>query len=137
MGGTAPLKLLLDTHIWIWSLSGNTRLGRRARAEIARGKNELWLSPITVWELLVLAQRGRLKLDDEPHRWVIDALTRTSAQEAPLNVDIAIRSQQVMPAHADRVDRFLVATALIYDLTLVTADEALLAARACRVLANR
>jgi PIN domain nuclease of toxin-antitoxin system len=68
---------------------------------------------------------------------VIDALTRTSAQEAPLNVDIAIRSQQVMPAHADRVDRFLVATALIYDLTLVTADEALLAARACRVLANR
>lgn len=136
MGGAAALRLLLDTHIWLWTLIEPARIGRRARAEIARAKNELWLSPISVWELLLLAQRGRLKLGDDPSRWAAEAVTRTPAQEAALNFDVAIRSRQIMPSHPDPADRFLVATALIYDLTLVTADATLIDARACRLLAN-
>jgi PIN domain nuclease of toxin-antitoxin system len=128
---------LLDTHIWFWILTEPTRIGRRARAEIARAKNEVWLSPISVWELLLLAQRGRVKLGDEPRRWVAKALSRAPAQEAPLNFDVAIRSYEVMPTHPDPADRFLVATALVNELTLVTADQTLIAARCCPVLPNR
>jgi PIN domain nuclease of toxin-antitoxin system len=128
---------LLDTHIWFWSLSESARLGRRARVEIARAKNELWLSPVSVWELLLLAERGRVKLGTDPLQWVAQAIGRAPVQEAPLNLDVAIRSRQIMLAHADPADRFLVATAFVDDLTLVTADDVLIDARCCQVLANR
>lgn len=131
------MKLLLDTHIWLWSLADPGRLSKRVRAAVARAENELWVSPISVWELLVLAERGRVKLDDEPRRWVAEALASTPAQEAVLTFEVAIRSREVMLAHPDPSDRFLVATALVYDLTLVTADDSLIEAKLCPVLANR
>ncbi|MDQ3563438.1 MAG: type II toxin-antitoxin system VapC family toxin [Pseudomonadota bacterium] len=131
------MKLLLDTHIWLWSLAEPGRLSKRVTAAVTRAENELWVSPISVWELLVLAERGRVKLDDEPRRWVADALASTPAQEAILTFEVAIRSREVMLAHPDPSDRFLVATALVYDLTLVTADDSLIEAKLCPVLANR
>jgi hypothetical protein len=78
---------LLDTHIWFWILSEPARIGRRAKAEIARPKNEIWLSPISVWELLSLAERGRVKLGNDPRQWVAKALSSAPAQEAPQRPD--------------------------------------------------
>jgi PIN domain nuclease of toxin-antitoxin system len=89
-----------------------------------------------VWELLVLAERGRLKLDDEPRKWIAEALTHTPAQEAVLTFEVTVRSREIMAAHPDPADRFLVATASVYDLTLVTADESLIKLRPCPILAN-
>ena len=137
MVGNASLKLLLDTHIWLWSLAQPARLSRRVRSALTRVESELWLSPISVWEVLVLAERGRVKLDEDPRQWVAEALARTPAQEATLTFEVAVRSRDVLPAHPDPADRFLVATALVYGLTLVTADEALIDGKACHVLANR
>jgi len=137
MGSAAPLKLLLDTHIWLWSLLDPGKLGKRVKAALARTGTELWLSPISVWELLVLAERGRIKLDDDPRRWVDEALAHTPAQEAVLTFDVAIRSREILVAHADPADRFLVATTLVYGLTLVTADDSLIEAKLCQVLPNR
>ncbi len=131
------MKLLLDTHIWLWSLAEPARLSRRVRAAVTRAENQLWVSPISVWELLVLAERGRVKLDDEPRRWIAEALAHTPAQEAVLTFQVALRSREIMLAHPDPADRFLVATASVYDLTLVTADESLIEAKPCPVLANR
>ncbi len=131
------MKLLLDTHIWFWSLAEPHRLGRRARAAVGRAENELWVSPISAWELLVLAERGRVKLADEPRKWIAKGLTQIPAQEAVLTFEVAIRGREIMPAHPDPVDRFLVATASVYELTLVTADEALIRAKPCPILANR
>jgi PIN domain nuclease of toxin-antitoxin system len=131
------LKLLLDTHVWLWSLLEPGRLSRRAKSAVTRPRSELWLSPISVRSLPVPAERGRVKLDGEPRAWVADALARTPAHEAVLTFDVAVRSREIMPAHADPGDRFLVATALVYDLTLVTADEGLVAAKLCASLADR
>lgn len=78
-----------------------------------------------------------MKLDAEPRAWVAEALSKTPVQEATLNFEVAVRSREILPSHRDPADRFLVATALVYDLTLVTADEILLRAKACAVLANR
>lgn len=130
------MRLLLDTHIWRWSLSAPEKLGKRLRAVLTRRGTELWLSPISVWELLVLAERGRIKLGSEPRRWLADALNRTPAHEAPLTCLVAIRSREIIPAHQDPADRFLVATALVYDLTFATADETLLRLKPCPMLAN-
>ena len=106
------------------------------RSAVGRATNELWVSPISVWELLVLAERGRVRLDREPRRWVAEALSFTPAQEAVLTYDVAVRSREIMLAHPDPADRFLVATALVYDLTLVTADHTLIEAKLCPTLAN-
>jgi PIN domain nuclease of toxin-antitoxin system len=131
------LKLLLDTHIWLWSLAEPQKLSRRVRAAITRHGNELWLSPISVWELLVLVERGRVKLDDEPRRWIEQALARTPAQEAVLTFEVAARSREIMLAHPDPADRFLVATAIVHGLTLVTADATLIRQNVCPVLPCR
>jgi PIN domain nuclease of toxin-antitoxin system len=131
------LKLLLDTHVWLWSLAEPGRLSRRVRSAVTRAGNELWLSPISVWELLVLADRGRVKLDADPRQWIREALARTPAQEAALTFEVAVQSREVLRQHPDPADRFLVATALVHDLTLVTADQTLIDARACAVLASR
>lgn len=131
------VRLLLDTHIWVWSLIEPSKLSRRVRAAVKRAENGLWLSPISVWETLALAERGRVRLDSEPRAWVVEALSKTPVQEATLNFEVAVRSREILPSHRDPADRFLVATALVYDLTLVTADEALLKTRACALLANR
>ncbi len=131
------MKLLLDTHVWLWTLTDPDRLGRRARSAIARGTSELWLSPISVWELLVLAERGRVRLDEEPGRWAREALERSPVREATLTGEVAIQSREVAPLHPDPADRFILASALIYELTLVTADEALLDLRLCPLLPGR
>ena len=131
------MKLLLDTHIWLWSLTAPHRLGRKVRAQLERKANEVWLSPISVWELLVLAERGRVRLDAEPRAWVAEALERSPLEEAALNHEVALRSREVSLPHQDPADRFLVATALTYELTLVTADETMIEAEACPILANR
>ena len=131
------MKLLLDTHIWLWSLLEPERLGRRLARKLASPDVELWLSPVSTWELAILAERGRVKLDREVGRWVTEALARVPLMEAPLTHEIALESRRLDLGHDDPADRFLVATARVLDLTLVTADERLLAAKACPVLGNR
>jgi PIN domain nuclease of toxin-antitoxin system len=113
------------------------KLGRRLRAALNRPKTELWLSPISIWELLVLAERGRIKFGSAPRQWVAEAVSRTPAHEAPINHEVAIRSREILPTHEDPADRFLVATALVYDLTFATADETLIRLKPCPILANR
>jgi len=131
------VKLLLDTHVWLWAVAAPDRLVTRVRRALGQASNEIWLSPISVWELLMLAERGRVRLRADPRAWVADVLRRTPLKEATLNCEVALRSREVALRHQDPVDRFLVATALTYELTLVTADETLIASRPCAILSNR
>jgi PIN domain nuclease of toxin-antitoxin system len=131
------VRLLLDTHVWLWTLTDPDRLARRGRNAVRRASNELWLSPISTWELLVLAERGRVRFDDEPGRWAREALQRSPVREAPLTHEVAIQSREIAPSHPDPADRFIMATARVYELTLVTADEVLLDLRLCPVLPAR
>jgi PIN domain nuclease of toxin-antitoxin system len=128
------MRYLLDTHVWVWSLLEPERLPKRALKVLGDASSEGWLSPVSVWELSLLIERGRLEVDGEPGAWVREALRATPLREAPLNHEIALCSGSVRVPHGDPADRFLVATADVYELTLVTADERLLSARACKVL---
>ena len=130
------MKILLDTHIWIWYLSGSARLPKKYRESLNRDNNQIWLSPISVWETLILAEKGKLSLKPEPISWIQQSLKRWPIKEAPLNIQVSIRSRQLDLPHQDPADRFISATALIYDLTLMTIDERLISAPWLPTLAN-
>jgi PIN domain nuclease of toxin-antitoxin system len=120
---------LLDTHIWFWYLTGSERLKAPLRGVMDGALGELWLSPISVWELGMLEQRGRVGFPSGFRRWTEEALRVFPLKDAPVMREVALRSREVRLPHRDPADRFLAATALIYGLTLITADERLAAAR--------
>lgn len=128
------MRLLLDTHIWFWLATEIARLGKKTLVELANAANEIWLSPISTWELLTLHAKGRVRFSGDPDAWLLRATQ--GIQEAPLTLEIAKRAAQIQ-MHRDPADRFLVATAEVLDLTLVTADERLLGLGLIRTLANR
>jgi PIN domain nuclease of toxin-antitoxin system len=131
------VKLLLDTHIWLWSLLTPERLGRETARALEADDTELWLSPISVWEALMLMERGRVEVDVAPADWVAEALVAVPMTEAPLTHAVALESRRLRLRHTDPADRFLAATALVYGLTLVTADRRLTRVRDVAVLPNR
>lgn len=120
------MKLLLDTHIWLWYLQGSDRLSDNLQQIMASSDTELWLSPISVWETLVLAEKGRIELNSEPIVWVKRYLRSLDLKEARLTYEIAMRSRQLELSHQDPADRFIVATAIELELTLATVDRRLL-----------
>jgi PIN domain nuclease of toxin-antitoxin system len=130
------LKLLLDTHVWIWSLVAPRHLTSRVVRALRSPANELWLSPVSTWELLVLVEKGRVVLDVEPDEWLDEAMRRAPLREAPITHDIARESRRIKLPHQDPADRFLAATAKVLGLTLVTADERLMGSRELSVLRN-
>ncbi len=129
------MKLLLDTHIWLWSLREPGRLGRRLRKELTDPGNELWLSPVSTWEALLLAAKGRIRLHGDLGAWL--ARATAPLREAPLTHEIVLAAQQLPLPHPDPADRFLAASALVLGLTLVTADERLLGLGEIATLGNR
>ena len=132
------MNLLLDTHIWLWSHLEPERLSRRVTAALLAEDSQLWLSPVSVWELLLLAERDRVQVKQgSAAAWAEDALTRVPMHDAALTREVALRRRTVRLGHQDPADRFLAATAAVYELTLVTADERLLKGRGFRTLANR
>jgi PIN domain nuclease of toxin-antitoxin system len=119
------VKLLLDTHILIWSRLSPEQLSDAASEALQDEDNELWYSPISVWEILLLAEKKRLRIKSDPYAWV--ERTLDGLREAPLNKHVAMESRRLNLPHKDPADRFIAATALVYDLILVTADQKLLA----------
>ena len=128
------MRLLLDTHIWLWSLSEPRRIGRRVLVQLKDEANELWLSPISTYEALTLYHKGRFEIDGDLSEWLARATAGT--REAPLTHEIALVARQ-LSMHQDPADRILAATAEVLNLTLVTADERLLGLGTIRTMANR
>jgi PIN domain nuclease of toxin-antitoxin system len=120
--GSTTVKLLLDTHIWLWYLLGNERLSTKLQTIIAAETTQLWLSPISIWETIVLAEKGRLSLQPNAVAWVDSALNSLEICEAPLNRHIAVLSRQIDLPHQDPADRFIAATPIYHQLTLATVD---------------
>lgn len=128
--------MLLDTHIWLWALLDPGRLSGRVRALLASPAETLRLSPISVWEAMMLAERGRIALEPDPRRWLDRALAAAPVTEAPLTFEVAMASRSIALDHKDPADRFIAASALVFGLTLVTADARLLDCSDIEVLLN-
>ena len=128
------MNLLLDTHIWLWSLLDPDRLSGRARRELTESANTLALSPVSVWEALVLAEKERVVLHPDPWSWIRTALSVRPMRAVPVTFDVAFGSRSIRLGHNDPADRFIAATAMVHGFTLVTADRSLLRCPDIKVL---
>lgn len=121
--------IVLDTHVLIWALIDDPRLGPAAREMIdeATAANAALVSAITPWEIAMLVAKGRLALGQDAAVWIETALATQGLRLAPIAPDIAVDSVRLPePFHADPADRFIVATARQMGATLLTADRAIL-----------
>ena len=119
------MRLLLDTHIFLWLITGDSRVTEAMKADILNPANEVYLSVVSIWEITVKYQLGRLPLPEPPQSYL--PVQRQRHQIASLSLDEASISQLVkLPSiHRDPFDRMLVCQALEHDLTIVTVDATL------------
>lgn len=120
---------LLDTHIWWWYLTGSDRLSPGLQRQIETSASDCWLSPISVWELALLAERGRIRIPGAFRKWVEGAIANFPVNEAPLTQEVALVSSEIQLSYRDPADHFLAATALVYELVLMTVDQRLTKAK--------
>jgi PIN domain nuclease of toxin-antitoxin system len=118
---------LLDTHVWVWYLIGSPRLPAGLRAAIDDAIGELWLSPISIWELGALHARGRIEFRDGLRAWCAEARRTLPVSEAHLTAEVALGAPDVDLPHDDPADRLLASTAIAHGLTILTVDERLVA----------
>jgi PIN domain nuclease of toxin-antitoxin system len=113
------MRLLLDSHAFLWGVSGDPRLSTRAARAMAGRDQEVWLSHASVWELTAKASSGRLALP-EP---VAAMAQNFGARLLPITLRHIEATADLPPHHRDPFDRLLVAQAIEEGLTLVTVDE--------------
>lgn len=118
------MKLLLDTHVIVWAQLAPNRIPPRVASALENVENELWFSPISVWEVLQLIQRGRIEIKGDVYKWTDQAFE--GMREAVLNRHVAAQSRRIELPHNDPAGRIIAATAQIYELSLVTLDSKLL-----------
>ncbi len=121
--------IVLDTHVLIWTVGGDRRLGETARDAIEESMqtDRVAVSAITPWEIAMLVEKGRLRLGREVRSWIDDALALPGIFLAPIEPAVAIDSVRLPGAfHADPADRFIVSTARRFEAPVVTADRAIL-----------
>ncbi len=120
------MKVVLDTHVWIWWLLGQPALpGRERDALDALARDEPPLLPaVSMWEAQMLHAKGRLELQPPFERWLREATQPLVVQIAPLSADVVVAVDQ-LPAsfHGDPADRLIVATAKAMNLPLATHDK--------------
>lgn len=117
---------LLDTHVWFWFMTGSERLPGHFREAIEAEPKRCWLSGVSVWELGMLADKDRIRLEPSTRQWVSNALEHLPLNEAPLTHAVALRSLELDLPHRDPADHFLAATAIVFELVLLTVDQRLL-----------
>lgn len=117
------MNLLLDTCIFLWFISGETRLPASMREAIRDPANEVHLSVVSLWEIILKYQLGKLPLPRLPEQYIPEQRERHGIASLPLQEDSVARLQQLPPLHRDPFDRMLICQALTRNLTLVTVDD--------------
>jgi PIN domain nuclease of toxin-antitoxin system len=117
-------------------IEGSGKVGRAVRRHLDNPKNELFLSPISIWEAQLMERRRRTRFKPSFPEWLEQAQQRTPVWEAPLTFAVAIAASRLDLPQPDPGDTFLAATALVCDFTLVTADAQLLGCAWLKTMPN-
>jgi len=116
------VKVLLDTHTFLWWISNDTRLSSRAREIISNGNNELLLSAASGWEIAIKVRLGRLQLPYEPERFIPEQLVINAIQSLPIKISHALHTYSLPIYHRDPFDRIIIAQAQLEGLPILTSD---------------
>ena len=117
------MRLLLDTHVFLWFVAGDARLSRRARRALEDEDNDIFLSAASVWEMAIKTSLGRLTLPTSVARYTEDKL-RHGLQMLPIDWPHAAGVEDLPWHHSDPFDRLLIAQARIEGFSVVTGDAA-------------
>ena len=112
------MKLLFDTHAFLWWLNDDERLGSGARQAIESGENLVYVSAATAWEIALKRAAGRLEAPGDVAEWI----EQSAFSDLPIGVEHAVASAELPQHHKDPFDRLLVAQARAEGLTLVARD---------------
>jgi PIN domain nuclease of toxin-antitoxin system len=118
------MKLLLDTHLLLWSAGQPEKLSIRARTLLEENQNQLWFSAASLWEIAIKRELGRTDFQVEP-RVLRRGLLENGYNELSITSEHAVALDVLPPIHKDPFDRILVAQALSEGITLLTVDPIL------------
>ena len=118
------MKILLDTHIFLWFISGDSRLSAEVRDVIRDSDNEIYLSVVSVWECIVKYQLGKLPLPEPPEIYLPKPRDLHQIASLALDESSVVQLSKLPPLHRDPFDRMLICQALQNGLTIVTVDAA-------------
>ncbi len=118
------MKLLIDTHTYVWLSENPKRIGRQAERRLEDGRNEVYLSIVSVWETAIKIGLGKLTLDGPLAKHIERGLERLKLTLLPLTREHAFAIAQLPHHHRDPFDRMLIAQAIHEDMAIVTADVA-------------
>jgi len=116
------MKVLMDTHTFLWWNLDDPQLSPTARAVISDSRNELFLSAASAWEIAIKAARGRLPLPEEPDAYIASRLTLHHIQALPVHISHAAQVFHLPDLHRDPFDRLLVAQAQLEQMPILTSD---------------
>jgi PIN domain nuclease of toxin-antitoxin system len=119
------MKILLDTHIFLWFISGDNKLLKDVREAIQDPNNEVFLSAISVWEAIVKYQLGKLPLPDNPEIWLPEQRDLHQIMSLPLDENSVAQLSRLPSLHRDPFDRMLICQSLQHGLTIATVDTAI------------
>lgn len=117
------MRLLLDTHVLLWSAAAPDRLSNEARRLIGDGANEVFVSTVTAWEIAIKQSLGKLDLPSPAAQWLPEVLRRTGFEAADITFPAALGVATLPWHHRDPFDRLLISHAMTDGCTIVTHDE--------------
>jgi len=118
------LKYLLDTSVWLWSLTASDRIRREGRELLARGTEELYLSAASSWEIGIKVALGKLTLPEPVASYVPKRMSAQAIRPLPITHGHALAVVGLPQYHNDPFDRLLIAQAQAEGMTILTADRA-------------
>ncbi|MCY7277197.1 MAG: type II toxin-antitoxin system VapC family toxin [Phormidesmis sp. CAN_BIN44] len=118
------MRILLDTHIFLWFINGDGQLSTDVRDAIRDSDNEVYLSAVSVWEAIVKYQLGKLPLPEHPETYLPKQRDRHQIASLALDENSVIQLAKLPPLHRDPFDRMLICQALQNGLTIATVDSA-------------
>ena len=117
------MKVLLDTHVFLWWVADSSELSPRAREVISDGESQLFLSAASGWEIAIKTRLGKLRLPDHLEAFISEQLAANVIEVLPVSMHHALHTYTLPDHHRDPFDRMLVAQAKLENLPILTADQ--------------
>jgi len=117
------MKYLVDTLVWLWSLDSVERLGREGREILENGREEIYLSAASCWELSIKMRLGKLNFPGPPAHYVPKFMAKQGLRPLPLTHSHAAKVYDLPAHHRDPFDRLLIAQSMMEEMAILTSDR--------------
>jgi len=117
------MKYLLDTMVWLWSVSTPEKIGEAGLEVLENGEAEIYLSVVSAWEIAIKARFGKYKLPESPGRYVPRKLAKQGIHVLPVALDHSLKVFSLPLYHHDPFDHLLIAQAIVEGMTILTSDR--------------